>query len=315
MEVAAGSLARWADTYLMPEEAAGSPALAAAFGAGSQGGAQAAQLLISLALAALTRYPGEKALHEVGLLCGCWVLHTHPWWLGGLPSTLPACLSACPQVVCAQLLAALVRRRAVCASLRDAPAWHALCDAVGCCDAGLLQLAERVQRRLLQSLLLAAEGWPGEAGSWAGQLLEGTAAQLRQLGASEAAARAALQRADGLHLLTSLLGRLRGAVRGTLPPTQQAILQQVGLGAGVVHEPQAASVQFAAALPPPLLPPLTSSWCRSPSSEDIDFADPSLSDHDLLLAAAAGCSSPLSRPPWPPCFMPAAPSPPPSPSS
>lgn len=72
VEVAAASLARWADTYLMPQEAAGSPALAAAFGAGSPGGGQAAQLLVSLALAGLTSYPGERALHEVGGWVGGW---------------------------------------------------------------------------------------------------------------------------------------------------------------------------------------------------------------------------------------------------
>lgn len=131
-------------------------------------------------------------------------------------------------MVCAQLLHALVRRPAVCAALLDTPAWGGLCDAVGRGDTGLLQLAEKVQRRLLQSLLLAAHGLPGDAGNWAGRLLESTAAQLRQAGASEAAARAALQRADGLHLVVSLLERLRGAVHGTTPATQAALFQQVG---------------------------------------------------------------------------------------
>lgn len=73
VEVAAASLARWADTYLMPEEAPGSPTLAAAFGAGSPGGGQAAQMLVSLALAGLTGYPGERALHEVGVSCCRWI--------------------------------------------------------------------------------------------------------------------------------------------------------------------------------------------------------------------------------------------------
>lgn len=193
VEVVAASLARWADTYLMPAGEGSSAALAASFGAGSPGGLQAAQLLVSLVLAALTRYPGETSLHEV---------------------------------VCSRLLAALVRRTAVSAGLVDMPVWHSLCEAVGRGDAGLLQLAEKVQRRLLQSLLLAGAGWPGDAASWAGQLLESTAAQLRQLGASGPAARAALQRADGLHLVVSLLARLRGAVRGTLPCTQPAVFQQ-----------------------------------------------------------------------------------------
>ncbi|KAI7838545.1 hypothetical protein COHA_007688 [Chlorella ohadii] len=198
VEVSAASLARWADTYLMPQEQPGSPALASAFGAGSPGGGQAAQLLVSLVLAGLTGYPGERALHEV---------------------------------VCGQLLHSLVRRPAVCAALLDTAAWGSLCDAVGRGDTGLLQLAEKVQRRLLQSLLLAAHGLPGDAGNWAGRLLESTAAQLRQAGASEASARAALQRADGLHLVVSLLERLRGAVRGTTPATQAALFQQAsGMG-------------------------------------------------------------------------------------
>lgn len=152
------------------------------------------QMLVSLVLCALTRYPGERALHDV---------------------------------VCSRLLTALLRRGAGRAALVEAPAWHALCGAVGRGDAGLLQLEAKVQRRLLQSLLSAAsEGWQGDAGSWAGHLLESTAAQLRQLGASEAAARSALQRADGLHLVSSLLERLRGAVRGTTPPTHAALFQQ-----------------------------------------------------------------------------------------
>ncbi len=135
------------------------------------------------------------------------------------------------QVVCGQLLHSLVRRPAVCAALLDTAAWGSLCDAVGRGDTGLLQLAEKVQRRLLQSLLLAAHGLPGDAGNWAGRLLESTAAQLRQAGASEASARAALQRADGLHLVVSLLERLRGAVRGTTPATQAALFQQAsGMG-------------------------------------------------------------------------------------
>lgn len=154
-------------------------------------------MLVSLVMSALTRYPGERALHDIA---------------------------------CARLLPALLRRPAARQAVVDSPAWHTLCDAVGRGDAGLLQLAEKVQRRLLQSLLLAAgDGWQGDAGSWAGHLLESTAVQLRQAGASDAAARAALQRADGLHLVVSLIERLRGAVRGTQPATQAALFQQVSV--------------------------------------------------------------------------------------
>eukprot|EP00887_Chlorella_sp_A99_P000308 scaffold13.g308.t1 len=185
LEVVAATLARWADTYLMSGEAAAcSPALAAAYGPGAPAARDAAHQLLSLALAALTACSGERALHEVA---------------------------------CSRLLAALVRRREVCAALRDAPAWHQLCGAVGGGDAGLLLLAGRVQRRLLQSLLLAAAGWPAAAGSWAAQLLESTAGQLRALGGNERVARAAVQRADGLHLVLSLLERLRGAFKSAAP--------------------------------------------------------------------------------------------------
>lgn len=66
LEVAAASLGRWADTYLMASEgASGCAALAASFGPGGAGGFQAAQMLVSLALTALTQYHGERALHEV----------------------------------------------------------------------------------------------------------------------------------------------------------------------------------------------------------------------------------------------------------
>lgn len=162
----------------------------------------------------------DGAAVDCGLVC------THMGFCS-IPAPQPS-----TQVVCGQLLHALVRRPAVCAALLDTPAWGGLCDAVGRGDAGLLQLAEKVQRRLLQSLLLAAHGLPGDAGNWAGRLLESTAAQLRQAGASEAAARAALQRADGLHLVVSLLERLRGAVRGATPSTQAALFQQVWMAAG-----------------------------------------------------------------------------------
>lgn len=81
------ALGRWADTYLLPDEPA-SPALEAAFGdaapaghaahaggppgqpaapAGGQGPA-VLESLVQLLLAALTRFPGETALHEVGAM-------------------------------------------------------------------------------------------------------------------------------------------------------------------------------------------------------------------------------------------------------
>lgn len=193
MEVVALALARWADTYLMPEEPPPSPALAAAYGQQAASAAAAAHLLAGLALAALSRYPGERALHAAAA--------------GGL-------------------LAAATRRAALAAALAGAPAWRALCEAVGRGEPGLLQLEGAVQRRLMQSLMAAAAGWPADAGAWATQLLGSASEQLRQLGSSEAAARAALQRADGLHLLASLLQRLRGALRGALPSSQPAVFQQ-----------------------------------------------------------------------------------------
>ena len=222
------------------------------------------------------------------------------------PSRPAACRSALPatplpQVVCGQLLIALVRRPAVCAALLDTPAWDGLCDAVGRGDPGLLQLAEKVQRRLLQSLLLAAHGLPGDAaGAWAGRLLESTAAQLRQAGASEAAARAALQRADGLHLVVSLLERLRGAVRGTLPGTQAALFQQVGGCEGRVWwvgTTWAGGHQ--SGQPPYRAPCLCLVRCQQQHSYSVSTAHP----------ATSLCSSRRLPRRWPPSSMPAARSP------
>ena len=98
MEVVVTALGRWADTYLLPDEPLPTPALEAAFGAAEPpapaaaaqhqqqhhpqhaqhpqqpqllqqqqpGGPAVLEILVQLLLAALTRFPGETALHKVG---------------------------------------------------------------------------------------------------------------------------------------------------------------------------------------------------------------------------------------------------------
>jgi hypothetical protein len=284
--VVAAALARWADSYLMTEEAPPSPALAAAYGQHTHGASQAAHVLAGLALAALSRYPGERALHAAAA---------------------------------GRLLAAATRRAALAAALAGAPAWRVLCEAVGRGEPGLLQLEGAVQRRLMQSLLAAAAGWPADGGAWAAQLLGAASEQLRQLGASEAAARAALQLADGLHLLTSLLERLRGAVRGTLPPTQPAIFQQARQAAEPCSRPDHRGLLAAASLARLVALSCLPWFSASHTSADAPSNHLPLSScrpsPPTLPPSPLRRSSLLWPPPSPRSSTPAAPSPPRWPSS
>ena len=88
-EVCAAALARWLDTYLLPEEPGVPPALALAFGPHREGPAALA-LAVGLVGQALTQWPGEPVLHRV---------------------------------VCGALLPALTRRPGLCAHLVATPAW------------------------------------------------------------------------------------------------------------------------------------------------------------------------------------------------
>lgn len=102
MEATVWAVSRWADTYLLSDEEALSPALAQSFGAAGNGPPVLAAL-VQLACSLLGDQVGEVELH------------------GG---------------VCGRLLPVLVRRRSVCQRLVQMQHWHSL--AGGCSLATIL---------------------------------------------------------------------------------------------------------------------------------------------------------------------------------
>ncbi|KXZ52946.1 hypothetical protein GPECTOR_8g320 [Gonium pectorale] len=221
MEAIVWSLARWADTYLFPEEAEaeGLPAqLTAAFstrgsaspgGGGGGGGAgglpgpcqpvsqaeAVADGLARLAATCLVAFPGEPELHGM---------------------------------VCTVLLPVLSRRRPLCCCLLEAsPGWADLAGAFAARRPQLTAgLAPKLQRWLGQSLCQAAIGYPGSdspapphvhlhpAAAYLSNLLGPTAAELRNLAAHPDLPSLA-SRADVASALCGMLEVLRGgACRG-----------------------------------------------------------------------------------------------------
>jgi len=124
MEVALWAAARWADTYLFPEDEPLPEALEARFGAAGGGGQAALELLVRAANQCLTGYPGESELHGV-------VTHT--------------------------LLPVLVRRRAAAGRLLGTEAWQQLAGAFARRDSLIARdLPQKQQRALARSLCAAA---------------------------------------------------------------------------------------------------------------------------------------------------------------
>jgi hypothetical protein len=133
MEVALWGAARWADTYLFPEEDPLLECLEARFGAAGGGGQVALEMLAAAANQCLTGYPGEAELHGV---------------------------------VTGTLLPALVRRRACAARLLGCDAWRQLGGAFAARDALLSQgLPQKQQRALARSLCAAAAAFDGGGGA------------------------------------------------------------------------------------------------------------------------------------------------------
>ncbi|GLC45912.1 hypothetical protein PLESTM_001800600 [Pleodorina starrii] len=212
MEAVVWSLARWADTYLFPEEAEGLPvALVAAYATRGSGQAEAvAEGLARLAATCLVAFPGEAELHEM---------------------------------VCRVLLPVLSRRRPLCACLLESSrSWGELCGAfAGRREALSGGLAPKLQRWLSQSLCQAACGFPAAAdspaaspaasaasaaaGHYITQLLGHTAAEVRSLAARPDLYDMAA-RADVIAALCGMLEVLRGgACRGAAaagPPARSA---------------------------------------------------------------------------------------------
>jgi hypothetical protein len=182
MEVALWAAARWADTYLYPEDEPLPEALEARFGAAGGGGQAALELLIRAANQCLTAYPGESALHGV-------VTHA--------------------------LLPVLVRRRAAAARLLGAEAWQQLAAAFARRDSLIArELPQKQQRALAKSLCAAAAAFDAagsnggagghhhqqqqqQAGAYVQQLMEPAVRELGALASHPAAQlAAAAERAD-----------------------------------------------------------------------------------------------------------------------
>ncbi|GBF98214.1 hypothetical protein Rsub_10714, partial [Raphidocelis subcapitata] len=208
-EVALWAAARWADTYLFPEDEPLPEALEARFGAAGGGGQAALELLAAAANQCLTGYPGESDL--TGVTTGA-------------------------------LLPVLVRRRAAAARLLSSEPWRALAGAFARREPVLARdLPQKQQRALARSLCAAAAAFagdhsagngrpPGEgaraAGEYVRQLMEPAARELAALAAhAPAQLAAAAERADVQLQVCCLVETLRGALRATLPSTQPVLWQ------------------------------------------------------------------------------------------
>ncbi|KAI8465199.1 MAG: hypothetical protein J3K34DRAFT_461526 [Monoraphidium minutum] len=204
MEVALWGGARWADTYLFPDEGPLPEPLESRFGGAGGGGQAALELLARAANECLTAYPGEAELTGV---------------------------------VARELLPALARRRGACARLLGCEPWRALAAAFAGREALLSRaLPQKQQRALARSLCAAAgalgsegEGGGGgggqqQAGAYVLQLMEPAAREVAALAAhAPPQLAAAAERADVQLQVCCLLETLRGAARATLPATQPAL--------------------------------------------------------------------------------------------
>jgi hypothetical protein len=171
------ALGRWGETYLLPGAGAGA-ALVEAFGPAAGGGPAVCNGLVALGVAALTKYPGEAALHRAA---------------------------------CERLLGPLTHRAS--SVLVQCPAWAELCRACAARQPGVVALGAGVQRRLYQCALDAAaraELPPGTALGYVEQLLSPLSCGLVALAAQPAAT---LQRADCAASAVGLLHSLSGAAR------------------------------------------------------------------------------------------------------
>ena len=207
MEEVCSALGRWAETYLMMTPPtmmtttarttgiASKGSLAGVLGAYSDPGkaGEVSEGLVRLAMAALTRYPGDKSLHRA---------------------------------VCMRLLGPLVRRPKVAAIVIRCPAWQELCTATATRAEGVQVLEAGVQRRLMQWILLAAAGTHNadQAGEYAASLLRPLAHGIQSLSGQPPGV---LQQADKVQEALVCVQSLRGAVRGTHPLSHPAIYHSI----------------------------------------------------------------------------------------
>ncbi|KAK9812956.1 hypothetical protein WJX72_006385 [[Myrmecia] bisecta] len=189
MEAAIWAVARWADTYLFPEEEFNSP-LAAAFGA-EGGGLHVLDALVKMAGALLSHWPGEVDLHAV---------------------------------VCKRLLRVLVHRRPICSRLVHLDSWQHLAGAFAAQAQEVRELKDKVQRSLVQSLCLAAAGIPNAqtCEQYITHIMHSVAAEVTAL-AGHPDLPSIADRPDVLQRVYALLETLRGAAQGTTARAQPTL--------------------------------------------------------------------------------------------
>lgn len=221
MEAIVWFFARWADTYLLPSDAGRGPnstpsgtegdlqqSMATGaernpvvFAFSEQGdGRSALECLVQLAGAALTSWPGERTLLEI---------------------------------TCFQLLPALARRRNVCSHLIKSDGWQHLAKAFAYLDQTLLALPTSIQRGLAEVLCRSATGLTTEdaTNQFVRDLFSSLTAKLLEISHTKDLSVFA-QKPDAILLVTSLMERLRGVARATMPRSQKAIF---GIGAAVME--------------------------------------------------------------------------------
>lgn len=204
MEALCWALARWADTYLMPEDVGGSLYAAArrAEGSGSNGGLptfsaftdegkRALEALLRVASAALSGWPGEAAL---------------------------------AREAAGTLLPVLTRRKALCKALVASRHWEELVSAAAVRAAPLDTLPPDTLRLLSLAVMRAAWGVdPPACPAFVSAACAHAAAEVRsvaaQAGPGSAASAAASAVGPREQSLICSVESLRGVSRGTLPRT------------------------------------------------------------------------------------------------
>jgi hypothetical protein len=213
MEAIVWFFGRWVDTYLMPADAgrgpnstpssnegdqqqmsgiAGSQLHPLIMAFGEEGGGKAVlDVLVRVAVAALTAYPGERTLQE----------------LAGF-----------------QLLPSLVRRRNICVHLVALEPWQELAQAFAYQQPPLASLASPIQRALSEALCRSAAGMgSGDAtDQYVRDLLGPIITSLATLSKHDDL-QVFSQQPDVIMQVSCLIERLRGAARATMPRSQRAI--------------------------------------------------------------------------------------------
>lgn len=215
MEAVVWFFARWVDTYLLPADAGRGPnstpsshecdhqhvvgsgaqytgqnSLLIAFSEEGEGKA-ALECLVQVAIMSLTAWPGERNLQEI---------------------------------TCFQLLPALARRRNISVHLVKLEVWQQLAKAFAYQEHTLLSLPASIQRGLSEVLCRSATGMRSGDGTnqFVKDLLGPLVAKLCDLSGHKDLNLVA-QKPDVIVLVSSLMERLRGAARATIPRSQKAI--------------------------------------------------------------------------------------------